>query len=251
MTSALAPQSTARSHIGSVRLVNEDRILNANDRQLWAVADGMGGHAMGDVAADIVVDALAHLAHDDRPISLQAVESTLASANARILDLNKSGRQSGSTVAGLFLVDQRATIFWAGDSRVYRRRDGAVSLLTHDHRLVQEMIDAGVIDAMQARTHPNATVITRAIGACPVLELATRVEEVCAGDVYLICSDGLSDLLERRQLTDALSEISAAADKLLHLALSAGGTDNISLVIISIPHGATRAASIDASMTRF
>lgn len=252
MTNALAAQSTARSHIGTVRLVNEDRILNATDRLLWAVADGMGGHAMGDVAADIVVEALSELANGDHEISLRTIQASLADANARILGLSEPGRPSGSTVAGLFLTGRRATLFWAGDSRVYRRRSGNLVLLTHDHRLVQEMIDAGVIDVAQARSHPNATVITRAIGACPTLELASRIEDVCEGDTFLICSDGLSDLIESQQLADALSYGgSEAADKLLHLALSAGGTDNISLVIISVPDETTVMPLIEPSMTRF
>ena len=231
---ALGGRSVARSHIGAVRAVNEDRILNAEDRGLWAVADGMGGHTMGDVAAEIVVAALADCVDSGPPLSKSRIEAALCDANGRVFALNSvSGRQTGSTVAGLGLAGSEVVVFWAGDSRVYRCRDGDILLLTHDHRVVQELVDAGVIDASQARGHPQSTVITRAVGGGPTLDLDMRVEPVYADDIYLICSDGLSDLISSSEMAAALVNTPAnAADMLIQLALAAGGVDNISLLVI-------------------
>ena len=236
MSAMFAVQSLARSHIGSVRSINEDRILNASDRGLWAVADGMGGHAMGDVAADIVVATLTNLVTTTEVLSLDAIKAALVTANDNVRALSgNSGRQSGSTVAGLCLNRNEAIVFWAGDSRVYRSRAGELTLLTHDHRLVQEMIDAGMIDAQQARSHPRATVITRAIGASEMLDLAAHVDEAQDGDTYLICSDGLSDSIDSGQLALALlGADDKVANELVRSALAAGGTDNISLIIVTL-----------------
>lgn len=254
MSAPFAVRSVARSHIGAIRSINEDRILNVSDRGLWAVADGMGGHAMGDIAADIVVATLSDLAASAEVLSVATIKAALETANRRVLDLNgTSGRQSGSTVAGLYLTDGEAIIFWAGDSRVYRCRHGEITLLTHDHRLVQEMIDAGMINAQQARVHPRATVITRAIGANPMFNLATRVERVLEGDTYLMCSDGLSDLIDNRQLAAALSNPNDdAANRLVQSALAAGGTDNISFIMVALNVPGSRPwATVSSCVTRF
>ena len=234
MINAFAARSIARSHIGSVREINEDRILNLVERGLWAVADGMGGHAMGDVAAQTVVSTLAEFATDT--LSPTRLEAALVEANRRVLGLHeRSGRQCGSTVAGLGLTGRDTIVFWAGDSRVYRLRKGEIALLTRDHRVVQDMVDAGMINADQARRHPRATVITRAVGAGVRLDLALQVAPAARGDTYLICSDGLSDLVEDRLLVQALAcPDDASADCLVGAALEAGGTDNISFVIVAL-----------------
>lgn len=249
-------RSVARSHIGSVRTVNEDRVFNAADHGLWAIADGMGGHARGDVAAEIVIGSLIRLIGRDADITLESIGASLDEANRCVLDLSgRAEQQSGSTVAGLFLDGDDAVIFWAGDSRVYRVRDGRFELMTHDHRVVQDMIDAGALTEAQARRHPRATVITRAVGASATLELASRVERARAGDVYLLCSDGLTDMVAPDMLARAVDRDAAeAADECIRLALATGGTDNISLVIVSLdPAGIPSAAPASAGhcATRF
>lgn len=234
MSADLVARSLARSHIGSVRPINEDRVLNLSDRGLWAVADGMGGHAMGDIAAQAVVTTLTEFAARD--LSADRLAAAVAEANRRVVELGReANRQCGSTVAGVWLRGSDATVFWAGDSRVYRHREGRATLLTHDHRVVQDLVDAGIIDAAAARYHPRAAVITRAVGAGPVLELATRVERAVPGDTFLICSDGLSDLVDDTLVEAALAiGDEGVADRLLEAALSAGGTDNISFVLVTI-----------------
>lgn len=242
MTAHVSIRSVARSHIGEVRQTNEDRILNCAKYQLWAVADGMGGQSMGDVAAEIVVGALAELARSNPKLSKASIQDALERANSRVLDLvTRLKSRSGSTVAGLHLNGPLALVFWAGDSRVYRRRNGVVTLLTHDHRVVQELIDAGLIDTCQAKQHRQASVITRAVGATEAFVMASHAEEALAGDTYLLCSDGLSDLVDADEIDQSMSlEDYEAADRLINSALAAGGTDNISVVIVSIDNEVAR-----------
>lgn len=241
MSARVEVRSVARSHIGEIRQTNEDRVFNCAKHRLWAVADGMGGHNMGDVAAEIVVNSLLEMTSQGQEISKESIEATLNVANIRVLALNGQSRnRSGSTVAGLHLDRNAALIFWAGDSRVYRRRNGVVELLTHDHRLVQEMIDAGLIDDHQARKHPQASVITRAVGATKIFVLASRIEEAIAGDTYLLCSDGLSDLIDTDEIKRSMAlDDSEAADRLINAALAAGGSDNISVLLVSIDSDGT------------
>jgi len=238
--SAAAPQwkvtSSARTHIGLVRAVNEDRILNRADRGLWAIADGMGGYSRGDVAADAVIHALALLANGAGSVTADQLCTALRDVNRLVhtFPLDSTGH-SGSTVAGLQISGQQAFYFWAGDSRIYRHRQGRLEAMTHDHRVVQEMIDAGVLDVGAARAHPRASVITRAIGAQPTLALALLHDSVECGDTYLLCSDGLTDLVEDERLARILRLTPVdAADALLNAALLAGGRDNVSLIVVGV-----------------
>lgn len=228
--------AAARSHIGSVRTVNEDRLLNDEWRCLWAISDGMGGHSRGDMAAQLVVTALGTVGSDGTPITAASIDVAMRNANAELFAQNgQAGSQSGATVAGLTFVGGKATIFWAGDSRVYRLRDTMLGLLTRDDRVVQEMIDAGVISERQARNHPRATVITRAIGATQTVELSYRHEDIAAGDTFLICSDGLTDLVEEDEIATSLNgDIDDAAGQLIRRALAQGGHDNVSIVIVRV-----------------
>lgn len=228
--------ATSRSHIGSVRTINEDRVLNDEAHRLWAIADGMGGHSRGDMAAQIVVSALARLGAATDTITSAAIDEAMHAANDEIFTLNgRAGSQSGATVAGLYLGQTSATIFWAGDSRVYRQRGSALTLLTRDDRAVQEMIEAGVLSRQQARRHPRATVITRAIGASATVDLSHRQEALQASDTFLICSDGLTDLVDDDVIAAVLSgTIDDAAGQLIKCALVGGGTDNVSIVIVRV-----------------
>ena len=158
-------RSTARTHVGRVRKVNEDRILDRPDRALWAVADGMGGHRGGDIAAELAVAVLRDLADDSAPITDDAILAALMRANAEILARGATaGGVIGSTIVALHIAQGEAHIFWAGDSRAYRATRGAWEQVTRDHSLVQELLDQGLIDSSDAAHHPRAHVITRALG---------------------------------------------------------------------------------------
>lgn len=228
-----AIRSCARTHMGRVRAVNEDRLLDMPERGLWAVADGMGGHSAGDVAAALVVAELeGRMAASDGDVL-----AALDSANRRIRDRGGAGGMvSGSTVAALRIDGDRFSLFWAGDSRVYRFRDGALERLSHDHSLVQALVDAGTISAESARRHPQANVITRALGTAEHIEIETAAGRLMPGDVFLLCSDGLSGSIDDADIATQLAlPIEIAADLLLSLALAAGGPDNISLVLVAAP----------------
>lgn len=219
-------RSIGRTHVGKIRTVNEDRVLERSDLCLWAVADGMGGLSRGDVAAETVTSCLGNL---EAPIEAYQIVQVLEQANRQIYD--KSGGRSGTTLALLSIDDRNATLRWAGDSRAYLIRDGRLTLLTRDHSVVQQLMDAGALTPAQAARHPQSNVITRAIGTGPRLELECTSIELQAGDRLLLCSDGLSRTLTERDIHGRLS-IAALADRLLANSLARDGSDNISLVLV-------------------
>ena len=227
--------SVVRSHVGRVRQINEDRLLDCPERCLWAVADGMGGHRGGDIAAEIVVTALREAAERPGALRTQDIEAALHRANLRIREHALSaGGVIGSTVVVLHVADGQACLFWAGDSRGYRLRGAGFEQMTRDHSLVQELVDAGAITPESAATHPQANVVTRALGVEAELLIEKRCFAVRANDLLLLCSDGLSRSLQNdagpygRETNDAL------ADRLLETALARDGSDNISLVVVRV-----------------
>ncbi len=230
MTVALACRSVARSHVGLVRQINEDRVFDAPGQGLWAVADGMGGHRGGDLAAQTVVEALRALIAG--PVSFASLCAALEDANRRILDRNRAeALDAGATVVAALVGDDVARIAWAGDSRAYLLR-GRPRLLTHDHSVVQELVDAGLLTPAGAARHPRANVITRALGIEDAVALDTVAVTLAPGDRLLLCSDGLSRSLdETRAVGGSLDE--AAAD-LLAGALARDGSDNVSLVLVEV-----------------
>jgi serine/threonine protein phosphatase PrpC len=174
--------SVARSHVGRVRAVNEDRVFDCPERRLWAVADGMGGHHGGDVAAQMVVEAFR------RPCEHGAGQATamldaIATANRTIVQHNRAqGADAGSTVVAAQLAGRTATIAWVGDSRAYLIRGETVSQLTHDHSLVQDLIDKGLLTRAAAVHHPQANVVTRALGIAEMLDVAAPYISATATD---------------------------------------------------------------------
>lgn len=225
----LSFSAVSRTHVGRVRTVNEDRVLDRTDRGLWAIADGMGGHRAGDVAAGIAIDALGRLADDDGPIDERTVVAALTAANAAIIAATGNDETCGTTIVAA----TPTRVFWAGDSRAYRIRDGRLTLLTRDHSVVQDLVDAGLLSAADALRHPHANVITRALGIGTELTVDSAPVELIAGDLLLLCSDGLSRSLDRRDFIPDLG-IEAQADRLLTNALQRDGSDNASLVLVAV-----------------
>ncbi len=221
-------RSTSRTHVGRVRSVNEDRLLDAPDRALWVVADGMGGHRAGDVAADALIACLE--ARGSLP-DAASLDAALVEANGAIRE--QTGGQGGTTVVALQIIGTTATLSWAGDSRAYLIRDGALRLLTHDHSVVQQLIDAGVITPEQALHHPHANVITNALGTSTEVQIDTSAIELMSGDRILLCSDGLSRSLSERDVSGDCA-LDPLADRLLTNALQRDGHDNISLILVEI-----------------
>ncbi len=222
--------STSRTHVGRVRRVNEDRLLDAADRLLWVIADGMGGHSAGDIAAETLVAHLDASATIDDPASLG---QALTQANGLIRE--KTGGQGGTTVVALQIEREVATLSWAGDSRAYLIRDGQLKLLTHDHSVVQQLVDAGVISEEQALHHPHANVITNALGTSSEMRVDTVSATLAPGDRILLCSDGLSRSLSERDVIGDIT-LDQLADRMLTNALQRDGQDNITLVLVEIAH---------------
>ena len=232
-------RSTARTHVGG-RALNEDRVLERPDVGLWAVADGMGGHMAGDVASTMVVEALGRVARFGSGYAyLNDVAAQLQAVNRQLLEGSGGGGGRpglmGSTVVALLAHEGYYACVWAGDSRAYLLRDGRLTRLTHDHSLVQEMVDSGALTADQARSHPRANVITRAVGVADPLLLEKRHAPIDAGDIFLLCSDGLTGTMRDEEIEERLlrGDLDQAADDLLGLALGRGARDNVSLVLVS------------------
>ena len=207
------------------------------DRGLWAVADGMGGHDAGDVASAKVTEALLRL-----PIVYgldELVESAIVAlkrVNHELIALAASDdvqRTIGSTVVGLAVADGQFRCFWAGDSRAYRIRDEQIDQLTRDHSLVQELVDAGMLTPQEAENHPNASVITRAVGVIEELKIDTVSGDVRSGDQFLLASDGLTRVVDDRELAAELTSRppAEAVERLIDTVLSRGAPDNVSIII--------------------
>lgn len=235
----IAWTSAAATDVGSKRKINEDALLARPDAGLWVVADGMGGHAAGDVASAAVVHPLGQIERSESlPDFVEAVEDSLMQVNQQLRDYATNelgGRTVGSTVVSLILSQHTGVCLWAGDSRLYRLRGGQLTRLSRDHSAVQEMVEAGAITQAEADRHPKSNVITRAVGGGEHLFVDSAVFAPQAGDTYLLCSDGLyNEVAEdsiRRKL--ALDE-EEAARRLVDEALHNGGRDNISVVIVKV-----------------
>jgi serine/threonine-protein phosphatase Stp1 len=227
------------THQGCVRAANEDAFLSNVEAGVWAVADGMGGHGGGDIASARVIAALSELGHCGAlPLTREAAVAALKQANK---DLHARGRNEfggviGATVAVLIARGGAYACLWAGDSRIYRLRAGELRQLTHDHRYVQDLIDAGVLSEGEAHAHPRANVITRAVGAAARLDMAMVEGDMRAGDRYLLCSDGLSNVVAASDIADALrrTPLQFAVTRLMQHALARGAPDNVTALAVTV-----------------
>jgi protein phosphatase len=229
--------SAARTDTGLVRSNNEDMVLNRPERRMWAVADGMGGHAFGEVASGMTVDAL------DALPAIAPLQQAAAQARVCLLGVNNAlvaeaaARDVpviGTTLVLLLACGRSATCIWAGDSRIYLCRGGSLHQLTRDHNQFEELQTKNHLSPEDALSWPGANMITRALGAADTLELDEVQVQVCDGDIFLLCSDGLSNAVSLDTMFRALLEgdCAQAADALIQLALAAGGRDNISVVVV-------------------
>ncbi len=239
--SGLRVRSGSATSIGRVRDHNEDALIA--DGPVFAVADGMGGHAAGEVASRIAVEALTHLV-EHPPSRPDDVAEALRAANDGILrsqDDDPEQRGMGTTVTGLTLLDdgddEHWLVFNIGDSRVYRLAGDRLSQVTRDHSEVRELMDAGLIDEEEAARHPMRNVITRSLGAGPAPEADVWELAPKAGERFVVCSDGLSNELDDAEIARIALEHAdpqAAADELVAAAVRAGGRDNVSVVVVSV-----------------
>lgn len=233
-------ECVARTHAGCRRKINEDAMLSRPDLGLWAVADGMGGHDAGEVASALVVDMLEKApAQKELSGRIDAARIALHAANHQLLAMAQRGgtqRTIGSTVVLLAADAVSFVCLWAGDSRAYLVRDGALQQLTHDHSLVQQLVDSGDIDPKSAAQHPNANIILRAVGASHELDIDSIQGSLCAGDEFLLASDGLTRLISDSEMLNGLdeSDLDAAADRLMSLCLARNAPDNVTFIIVRV-----------------
>ena len=236
----MAFECVSRTDVGLRRKVNEDSLLVRTERGLWAVADGMGGHEAGDVASSKVTESLLELP----PVGgldelVECAVSSLRQVNEELIELAGAaeGQKSiGSTVVGLAIADGQFRCFWAGDSRAYRLRDRQIVQLTRDHSLVQDLVDAGMLRPDEAEAHPNANIITRAVGVARDLRIDTVSGDTRPGDQFLLASDGVTRLLTEPELAAELTSNAPAiaAKKIIDTVLARGAPDNASLIITKI-----------------
>lgn len=227
--------SAAATAAGNVRTHNEDSILELPSVGLWAVADGMGGHNAGDIASRMAIEALACVRSRERVSALvDEVEDRLYAVNHYLHKVGEGNGVSGTTVAVLLALERYVLSLWAGDSRVYRSRDGQLTQLTRDHSDTQELLDDGVISPGDLTLRLPSNVITRAVGGAEDLFLDIKLSELRDRDHYLLCTDGLHKELSEEELTRrlALRNPAKACRALMKCALDGVCNDNVSAIVV-------------------
>lgn len=248
MNQPLSMKKGEHSHVGKVREENQDRVTSfvTDYGELHIVADGMGGHRGGATAASMVVNGFEDFFRDRKappgtPLADALCQATRATNQAIFSAANAGNPETtkmGSTVvvAVWRAEESELTVGHVGDSRAYLFRDGALMQITHDHSLVQRYIDAGMMSESDGRQHPDSGVLTRSMGQRPEVEMDVKPPvKMQEGDAVLLCSDGLCGYVEDEAIAQALNaatEAQEAADRLLDLALKAGGEDNVSIQVL-------------------
>ncbi len=225
-----------RTHQGLVRSSNQDTLLV--DQGIYGVADGMGGHNGGETASRVTAQVVKNALQGKQPDE-RALQTAVDAANRRVFDMarhDSSLSGMGTTLTFLCEAKDKVMLCHVGDSRAYLLRDGQLTQVTSDHSLVAELLEKNMISPEAARTHPYRNVITRAVGVDPIVDADILHHDTKPGDLWLICSDGLTNMVSDDIICTVLteSEEEEACDKLLALALENGGTDNITFVLCKV-----------------
>ena len=232
--------SSAATHCGAVRNMNEDAFLNRNNDGLWAVADGMGGHEAGEVASEMIANSLGS-ANLEQPLAdvVDSLEDTLLEVHHKIRAYARThceGRTMGSTMVSMFVRKSVGVCLWAGDSRLYRFRNNCLECISEDHSQVNEMLSRGMITEEEAKNHPASNVITRAVGASETLYVDVTLFQLQPGDLYLLCSDGLYGAITEEEIAGYLNgaSVEAVTEKLIESSLEAGARDNVTVIAVQM-----------------
>lgn len=230
--------SASATHVGKVRKLNEDSLLEYPQIGLWAVADGVGGASAGDWASAFTVQTLSQIAKpENMPGFLAEVYGQLGAVNGALRRQAEAGAHQAiaTTIVALLFVDGRFACTWAGDSRLYLMRDGQFRQVNRDHSAVQELVDQGVIQASEARHHPRGNVVTRAVGAFENLDLEMTQDRLCEDDIFVLCSDGLTKTMEDAEIAALLNRpIDQAVKILMQTALDRGAPDNVTVIAVKV-----------------
>ncbi len=246
-------QFYGKTDTGRVRSHNEDAIGYDEDIALAVLADGMGGHRCGEIASAITVSTVLDAVRDKikNTNKTDAVDNGIYSAESRLIHealslanknvydssaANVQYRGMGTTVVVTLFYNNRFTVAHVGDSRLYRLRDGKLEQLTHDHSFVQELIDQGIYTPEQARNSVNKNQVTRAIGVDSKIQIDIHEDVAMVNDIYLLCSDGVTDMIEDHLIRSVIIEnsqnLEKAAEEIIRLANKHGGKDNISALLV-------------------
>jgi PPM family protein phosphatase len=241
----------AKTDVGQRREVNEDSFLV--HEPLFVVADGMGGHVAGDIASSTAVDTIKEQSATARPDDLNTLAGLVLGANSRIWEKaedDPSLRGMGTTCTLLLLDSSKAHLAHVGDSRAYLLREGKLTQITEDHTLVGRMVKEGRLSAEEAERHPQRSIVTRALGVDPEVEVDLMTVDLVEGDRILICSDGLSSMIDSHAIVKILRDEpdpQIAAERLIEAANEAGGEDNITVVIVDIGEDEPATGTSDSS----
>ena len=237
---SMSVNSYGITDVGKARKHNEDAMLDRKEIGLWVVADGMGGHAKGDVASQMIVEAMKKV-HEGVKL-----ESYIDDIEERLLDVNKKlvakAREAekkvtiGSTVVLMLSFGKYCLYAWAGDSRLYRLRDNELRQMTTDHSQVEVYVEQGLISREEAAVHPHGNMITRAVGAADNLFLDMDIQEMKSGDRYLLCSDGLTKHTNDLEFEEMMKEGTPeeCCKKMIQQTLDRGAGDNVTAIIVDV-----------------
>lgn len=248
--------SCGLTDVGLKRAHNEDSFINMNDLGLFVVADGMGGHAAGEVASQTAIMAIVDFVRDfldpshetwpfgrktEKGLPGNTLEAAIRTANLAVCNKAKENHEytgMGTTIASLLIIEQQAAIAHVGDSRVYRSRGPRFDLLTMDHSWVNEQLAKNIITEDEARNHRWRNVITRALGNKAELDIGMAEVDMAPGDIFLLCSDGLSGMVDDEETARIIREnqnnLRSACDELVAAANCGGGIDNITVLLVRL-----------------
>lgn len=247
--------SAGKTHPGLVRMKNQDAFIALPEKGIWVVADGVGGHSHGETASQMIVDAVRKITPIiDLHQRVSELEKRIKEVNRHLIDLAKQvggGEVIASTVAALVASREQCVCLWAGDSRIYGYREGVLTRLTRDHSLVEELKDAGVLSPEQAKDHPEANVIYRAVGKDTNLELDVVMYDIMAEDRFLLCTDGLTKEVMDNEISGQLSmgDSATVCESLLQMAIQRGCRDNITVIVVDVLPPFTKAIIGDSQIS--
>jgi serine/threonine protein phosphatase PrpC len=232
-------ETSAISHQGKVRKINQDAFLARPEENFWLVADGMGGHNCGEIASQNIVATFKHAHLPDRLSDrVKLCEDNLLAINRHLqLEARRLGNNAliGSTVVILLAFSDTCILMWAGDSRAYRLREGQLLQLTQDHSQVEEMVKRGMLLREDAENHPLSNIVTRAVGAHSTLYVDLIDYDIRDNDMFLLCSDGLNKEVSDTELQNMMNENDSVQDintALIECTLKRGARDNVTSVLV-------------------